>query len=333
MSSSETKSAPLILNEASTKDVSDSETQRKDQERNPVYDFLYHDARRIASFLAQFKTYGVPQNVKASESAGRATSTKTAISAGGGVPLVAQGQAALDQTNTSDERDATEHTYDPLWRNALDLRDYLEEEGLINRDITAANIGQFIIASGELTVLNAAVMRETWVSPILRAGAVKQAMNVAQAKCRANPANAALKGPDKAKAERTAMETAKFNAEVAIDNLKYYPHSINCIIKGDGFSAWAPLHEEGITGAATDLALMHGSEVPGLWNLLGILDARPSPIPAQEIILPSEVPLHFAPSIKNFANMAGTLLGRSPEAYGMTALLLFREVMPGSAGT
>jgi hypothetical protein len=77
---------------------------------------------------------------------------------------------------------------------------------------------------------------------------------------------------------------------------------------------------------------MHGTEVPGVWNLLGILDARPSPIPEQEVVLPSERPVHFAPSIKNFANMARTLLGRSPEAYGMTALLLFREVTPGTTG-
>ena len=91
-----------------------------------------------------------------------------------------------------------------------------------------------------------------------------------------------------------------------------------------------PLHEEGLTGVASDLSLMHGTEIPGVWNLLGISDALPSPIPSQIMIAPSATPTHFEPSIKNFANMGRKLLGRTAEAYGMTALLLFREVVPRS---
>ena len=71
---------------------------------------------------------------------------------------------------------------------------------------------------------------------------------------------------------------------------------------------------------------MHGSEVQGVWNLLGILDALPSPIPPQILVPPSPIPVNFATSIKNFANMGRTLLGRTPEAYGITPLLVFREV-------
>jgi hypothetical protein len=256
---------------------------------------------------------------------------------------------ALDQTTTSDERDAAERTYDPLWRNGLILRDWLEEADLINRDITKTSIGQFVIVSGDLSVLNAAIMRDTWVSPTLRALGIKQTVEKAQAKFEAeNPANNAVSISDKAgpksleraraEAARTArkkqlalaLEAAKIIAEINFDNLKYFPHSINCVITGNGFSVWSPLREEGITGAASDISLMHGSEVPGTWNLLGVLDALPSPIPAPEIVLPSDTPTHFAPNIKNFANMGRTVLGRSPEAYGMTALLLFREVTSGS---
>src|SRR4029077_11736169 len=104
-----------------------------------------------------------------------------------------------DRTTTSDERDAAERTYDPLWRNALMLLDWLEEADLINRDITKTSIGQFVIVSGDLSVLNAAIMRDTWVSPTLRALGIKQAVEKAQAKFEAQyPANKAVNTSDKA---------------------------------------------------------------------------------------------------------------------------------------
>jgi hypothetical protein len=205
------------------------------------------------------------------------------------------------------------------------LLDYLSGAALINRDITTAHIGQFVIASGELTILNAAIMAKTWVSPRMRDEAVKQYVNNAKVQWNANPVNAAMKESDKEKAEQMFLDTAKFHAQISLENIEYYPHSISCAISGDSFSVWSPLHEEGMTGAATDLSLMHGSEVPGVWHLLGILDALPSPIPAQIAVLPSTVPVHFSASIKNFANMGRTLLGRTPEAYGITPLLVFRE--------
>jgi hypothetical protein len=220
-----------------------------------------------------------------------------------------------------------ERVYDPLWSNALTLLDYLYAADLISHDIATTYIGQFVIVSGDLSVLNAAVLRETWAN--FRALSIKQAAEKARAKWDADPANVKLNK----QARTRALDEAKANAEINFDNLKYYPHSINCEIKGNGFSVWSPLREEGITGAASDISLMHGSEVPGTWHLLGVLDALPSPIPAQETVLPSETPQHFAPTIRNFANTARTLLGRSPEAYGMTALLLFREVTSGSRGS
>jgi hypothetical protein len=328
MPSNEIGDVPTKSNEALASGASDCAVQPPPQRRSSVYDFLYQDARRIGSFLAQFQTYGVEQSIKTSESVRQGTSSKSGMTAVGGVPLVAQGHGSFDQTVTTDEHDAAERSYDPLWRNALTLLDYLDEADLINRDITNTRIGQFVIASGALTILNAAVMREVWISPGMRAAAIKAATNTAKEKWEADPSSAELRGPARKAAGQLAIETAKNTAEIALDNLKHYPHGINCVLDGNNFSLWSPLREEGITGAATDISLMHGAAVPGDWNLLGILDALPSPIPEQEVVLPSPVPLHFAPNIRNFANTARRLLGRPPESYGMTALLLFRKVSP-----
>ena len=79
-------------------------------------------------------------------------------------------------------------------------------------------------------------------------------------------------------------------------------------------------------GTVADLSLKHGTEIPGEWHLLGVLDALPDQIPAQTVVVNTGVPQHFGTLIKNFSNLGRTLLGRAPEAYGMTALLLFRKV-------
>jgi hypothetical protein len=79
-------------------------------------------------------------------------------------------------------------------------------------------------------------------------------------------------------------------------------------------------------GSVGDLSLKHGTDIPGQWNMLGILDAMPSPIPAQIMIPYTGIAEHMAPTIKNFSNMGRTMLGRPPEAFGATTLLIFREV-------
>jgi hypothetical protein len=106
-------------------DANASEGRPRDPENSSVYDFLYHDARRIAAFLAQFETYGVLQGVKSHESVGRSSATKATANAGIDFANLARGGMAVDGTVTDDERDAAERTYDPLWRNATALLDYL----------------------------------------------------------------------------------------------------------------------------------------------------------------------------------------------------------------
>lgn len=96
MPSNETKSDLTTSSKAPKSDENDYEQRSKDLSESLVHDFLYHDARRIASFLSQFETYGVVQLIKATETTSRASATKTAITAGGGLPLVAKGEATRD---------------------------------------------------------------------------------------------------------------------------------------------------------------------------------------------------------------------------------------------
>lgn len=132
----QTKSARALESEESV-----SEPQQEAHPSNSVYDFLYHDARRVASFLAQFGSYGVLSQVKATESSGQAATSRTLLGGGFNVPLVAQGQATVDATTSDDERDTAERTYDPLWTHARTLLNYLNDDGMDLPRYLASSIG------------------------------------------------------------------------------------------------------------------------------------------------------------------------------------------------
>src|SRR6476660_9534277 len=97
--------------EASMRAANDLDQPIEDHEGFAIRDFVYHDARRIASFLAQFHEYGLRNQIKATETYGRVTSSKTIVGASASIPALAQGKADWDVTNTEDERDTTESIY------------------------------------------------------------------------------------------------------------------------------------------------------------------------------------------------------------------------------
>src|SRR5689334_5905230 len=107
--------------EASTSNSSDSKRQQESPQSVSVLDYLYHDVPRVASYLAQFGNYGVPQQSKTGQIAKRGSVTKTGVAAGVDVPLVAKGGTTHETTTTNDQQRNEETTWDPLWANATSL--------------------------------------------------------------------------------------------------------------------------------------------------------------------------------------------------------------------
>ena len=153
MPSNETNNEQMKSDAAPKSGESGSGRPREGQKSNSVYDFLYHDARRIASFLAQFETYGVLQQVKATEVAARTESAKHGLTTGLSVAIARAG-TAQDVTTGSEERDSAERTYDPLWTNARTLLNYLADREMIVRDLSQAQIGQFVLVTGNLAAFD-----------------------------------------------------------------------------------------------------------------------------------------------------------------------------------
>jgi hypothetical protein len=199
---------------------------------------------------------------------------------------------------------------------------------LLHRDITTANIGQFVIASGSLSLLNAAMLPKIWQSESVKKVAIEAAKRNAKLLFDANPATAMLRPGDRAKAEKMVLQAAEEHGKSGMEVIPHFPHAAQCTITGPNFKVWSSLLADGLVTAPGDLSLKHGTEIPGIWNLLGILDALPSPIQPQAVIPTSAEPQHVEALIRNFSNLGRTMLGRPANAYGVTTLLLFREVAP-----
>jgi hypothetical protein len=314
----------------SKKDEIASGAEHDDQNTDSVYDFLYHDARRIGSFLAQFDNLGHLRQVTSSETAAKDAKRGYSLKVGGSLPVPGSPEGAeggitfgVDPSQSGSE--ALARVYDPLWSNALTLLDCLDAKGLIQRDVSAARLGQFVIASGELSILNAAMLPKMWANAAIRDVWVRHAVETAKLQLKSKPRIDAVKQAVRERSEQAALKEAEATARSGIEVLPLFPHSPQCVVKGKDFSVWSTLGEEGMVGTVSDLSLKHGTDIPGEWHLLGVLDALPSPIPAQSTGGETGVAA-MANLIKNLSNLGRTILGRPPDAFGMTALLLFREV-------
>jgi hypothetical protein len=294
----------------SSSDKKVSGEAQDERQNDSVYDFLYYDRQRVGAFLAQFDDSGHLQRITQSESASKDSGRGLKIGAGASY-LGTGGNLNFERTPGLHGAEGTERVYDPLWSNALTFLDYLETANLICLDITKGHLGQFVLASGSLSVLNAALLTPLWKSSSL--------VRIVESWAKTQTTPQGQKDKDAERRGKLAMEI-----------LPSMPHFAQCKVKGDNFVVWSTLAPEGMVGTVSDLSLKHGTDIPGTWSILGVLDAVPSPIPTP-MAFPNNpgASQPFDSLIRNFSVLARSALGRPADAYGATALLLFRKVSSG----
>lgn len=273
--------------------------ERGKVESASVYDFFYHDARRVASYLAQFNDFGSLTGISHTEAAQKARQKSAILSAEGGLAGVAKAGGQTAASIDSHYEQTAQRAYDPLWVNALSLLDLLDQMGLIERQIGRANIGQFVLCSGLLKVIDLQMLEKTWrlpsVKKVVRAGA---------------------KGQQSAE------------IDLVMDLLSVMPHTIQARMATKTFDkVWFSLNHDGLTSPPSDVTLKHGVEIAGEWNILGVLDAERvyNVPPSKEPDLSNASSMAFN-MMSIMAPVTRTLLGRPDDHYGVTPLLVFRRV-------
>lgn len=305
-----------------------------EQNTGSVYDFLYHDARRIGSFVSQIDPSGHLIGLKQTETAESGSGMRSSASVGGNV-VIARGGASLEDQRSDAERESLERTYDPLWANALGLLDLLDERRMIRDGLAGSRIGHFVKVSGSISVSDLTMWRGLWSLP-----ALKQ-MLAENAKAERQAARAAL--PNRA-AKRAAFAGSKTSSDTLLQNemasalalIEMLPHTIQARLKTEaGETVWCSLGEDGMVVSASDLTLKHGVAVSGRWTMVGVLDALPDPDTGEALAASGHEAVEH--SVDNnaspFGDLTGTLtpiirglLGRPNGAYGMTPLVIFRQI-------
>lgn len=273
-----------------------------------VYDFLYHDARRIASFLSQFSNFGHLTGVTHTESAQRSKDSAGSLKAEGGLPGIARVGGEVRSDAAAQYEQTGQRVYDPLWTNALTLLDFLDERDLIKRDIGQAQLGQFVLCTGSLSISDLMMMEKTW---------------------RLSSVQKLIKAGNKVKSGKNYNALSEI--ELAFDLLGIMPHTVQARLK-EGYinKVWCSLNQDGLTGAVSDITLKHGTEIPGKWSMLGILDAKSKLAfetqPQQPDPDFSEGKEIADKMLRLIAPIARSFLGRPDDHYGMTPLLIFRSI-------
>lgn len=286
-----------------------------------VFDFLYHDSRRVGSFLAQFDAGGHLQQVRQSDSEGRSSNTKTTGAGEGGVPLV--GKVGLSYERAVGEQGdlSQERVYDPFWTNACSFLDFLEDKRLIRRGLADAGIGQFVLLQGSVALLDLSVAKSFWNVPQFQEYLVKGMIAAG---------SVARSGVNPKQVEKENRELGKLMFTL----LERMPHGLQMRISvASGELVWCGLQPESLAGSPIEIAFKHGIAVPGQWNVLGILDAIPDSgaegadangmgprIGPQEVV---------AKLMETYVPVMRLMMGRPVEAYGITPLLVFRQVGRG----
>lgn len=263
----------------SKNDEAASEKAQDEISDDAVYDFLYYDTRRIGSFLAQFDDSGHLQQVTQEETDRRGRTSSFSLRGAGTVkidiPLTesgldAEGEGNLGHERTNEGSESASRVYDPLWTNARAFLGFLKKRGLIQREIHSASVSQFIVAKGDLVVLDVALLKEVWKSLPLRKHILAEAKKAAYARSDdVGEANAQPPTPTLSRQQRrregilirkqkidqlSSSDVMSDKMNFAIEMLSILPHSIQAHLIGPDFAVWCTLNEASLVGLSSDLS-------------------------------------------------------------------------------
>lgn len=298
-----------------------SSAVRDEVEQDSVFDFLYHDGRRVASFLSQFDDNGLLTGLTQSEAVAIKAKRSKRIGFGGNSPL-GGGNIDFELGPAEGGSEGMERVYDPFWANAREFLDVLETRKLLSREIAEATLGQFVLVSGYLNIKDLGMLKEAWKAPSIQKK-IKQGMGSGK------------KLANMTAAQKAAAREEQENADLFLDMLQIMPHSVHASLITSDLEqpalVWCAINQDYLIMPPSDIALTYGQMMSGEWCIVGVLSARPE---FQTPDLTGEIDQSsFGLTDSIIGQVSGALapivrfaLGRPAAAYAITPLLIFREV-------
>ena len=290
-----------------------SEKGQDEHQNDSVYDFLYCDTPRIGSFLAQFDDAGHLQTLTQREGVTLGVKRGFKLALGGGATIVGtggSGNLALERGPSQEGSESVDRVYDPLWTNARTFLDFIYEKEMIHK-ISEASLGSFVLVSGDLTIIDMSLYKHILANPVLKKRLVEE--------------DELIPTPSRAQRRARNSEPAMTPKALGMELMPIFPLTAQATINSGDELTWATLAPSCMTVQAGDLLLQHGVKIPGSWHMLAILDSKPE----AELEEGDPVDSRLLPIASALAGLIPTmrqLLGRPSTSYGVTPLLIFRDV-------
>lgn len=277
--------------------------------RDAVLDLLYYDRVRVASYLSQLEEAGLPTAIS-EESASDATNT-TGYEAGLNTVLHAGGRKEGSESVST----GLSRSYDPAWQLPRLLLRHLENAGAVATAVNGAGVGQFVDISGDVQIITYEILKamldssefaDDWAAGEKSKAAMKLGTGV-------------MRLVPKVVFGRMYSEDPKAPAQ---------PEDV-----------WLNVSDESLLVSPFQILLAHGYELQGVWRMLGIMDALPGKISTPDV-LPMrarvgavDADLDMFDAIKKMQDSMRMILGRRDHQYGVTPVLIYREVGAAVTGT
>ncbi|OXE35547.1 MAG: hypothetical protein CGW95_13135 [Phenylobacterium zucineum] len=305
--------------------------EQGEAEHDSVFDFLYHDSRRVGSFLSQFDANGLLTGLTQGEGVTKGAKRSKKFGVGAQAPILGGGNLEFEIGPGEAGSHSMERAYDPFWTNALTLLDFLTERKLIQTEISEAALGQFVLVRGRLMMLDLTMFKDAWVL-----SAVQQAVRAGDNTQAANPQGNNRHERRSQGRQQPARNPMPADADIALELMGILPHTVHATVSGvNGETTWAVLRNEFMVTPSSELVLTHGSGIPGEWAMLGILSGQPdigeTELQKHLAQVAQTVPAGLITSgvglmMQLLSPLIRTALGRPATAFAVTPLIIFREV-------
>lgn len=282
-----------------------------------VYDFLYHDAQRVGSILAQTTDSGHLTQVTDKVSKSSQVNVDGKAEAKGKIPLIATGSAGASLGYERGKASAQDRVYDPLWSNAKDFVKYFDEQKQNAPSLISSSIGQIAKLKGRLSVIDFNFLKLFVSNPVI----MTSIMGL-------NQASDESENRKQRRLKKSKIEEDPSN-KMVMELFSILPYQVQLYIFGQ-YDAWATLEEDFLVTKASDLLLKYGKDIDGEWDIIAIVDAMPN----KSVELVDSAKLEIGENLEGFgmtvthmlAPFARNILGRPSNAYGITPLVIYRSV-------
>nr|WP_315596112.1 hypothetical protein [uncultured Cupriavidus sp.] len=283
------------------------------QKNGSIFDFLYTDHERLKSWLAQTFPDGIPHSSKKTSVSGAnsgleiggsadVTGQVSAVFAKSGVKGGAQGKMSSNENASRSH----EQTFDNSWALPVDVLDVLQEQGYIQRDLRAAQVGSLVLVSGAPQLIDIKFMQDIWDPAITHLTSQEKVTH-------------------KNKHQIVEVRSQLKNIGDLLRVMPPYPQMT--LVDIDGNQVWACLKQEHLLISSSALALAHGSFVRETWHVLAAVDALPDEQVEHATTPPPQQSQLMAAAAEIIGQMRD-LMGRSSTAYAVTPVLIFRAINP-----